>query len=405
MPYCQKDICDWPITIEELEPHYRAVISLMKQSGNEDALNAVLPLNGDCYPFRLCRQADALLRDLDMSKAALEAEGVMFGRSRLAVAFEGVDGRQGCSYCGMCIYGCPYDLIYSAASTMDRLSANQNFRYQNGVLVEKLAEAGGEIKIQARSLYGSEELEFHGDRVFLAAGVLSSTRILLRSLDAFNRPLVIRHSEHFQLPLIRYRKTRDIASEELHTMTQVYIEIQDGDICDHMIHMQVYAYNDLYDVVMKKLLGPVAPLLKCPIEEILGRLLIIKGYLHSSCSSHIVARLEPGRSGALVLEGRPSDEANDIFRKIKTKLLRNRKYFRAVPSPKMAAIGIPGTGNHSGGSFPMRKTPAAFETDTLGRPCGFEKVHVVDATVFPSIPATTILLSIMANAHRIASAS
>jgi choline dehydrogenase-like flavoprotein len=31
-------------------------------------------------------------------------------------------------------------------------------------------------------------------------------------------------------------------------------------------------------------------------------------------------------------------------------------------------------------------------------------VPVVDSTVFPSIPATTITLSVMANAHRIASA-
>ena len=30
-----------------------------------------------------------------------------------------------------------------------------------------------------------------------------------------------------------------------------------------------------------------------------------------------------------------------------------------------------------------------------------ERVHVVDASVFPSLPATTITLSVMANAHRI----
>jgi hypothetical protein len=31
-------------------------------------------------------------------------------------------------------------------------------------------------------------------------------------------------------------------------------------------------------------------------------------------------------------------------------------------------------------------------------------VHAVDATVFPTIPSTTITYSVMANAHRIASA-
>lgn len=41
----------------------------------------------------------------------------------------------------------------------------------------------------------------------------------------------------------------------------------------------------------------------------------------------------------------------------------------------------------------------------LGRPHGLSRVHVVDASVLPSIPATTISYLVMANAHRIATES
>ena len=34
----------------------------------------------------------------------------------------------------------------------------------------------------------------------------------------------------------------------------------------------------------------------------------------------------------------------------------------------------------------------------------FERVHLVDSSTFPSIPSTTITFTVMANAHRIASA-
>ena len=51
----------------------------------------------------------------------------------------------------------------------------------------------------------------------------------------------------------------------------------------------------------------------------------------------------------------------------------------------------------------MSKNPGDRETDLLGRPSGFQHVHVVDATTFPSIPSTTITLTAMANAYRIAS--
>ena len=49
----------------------------------------------------------------------------------------------------------------------------------------------------------------------------------------------------------------------------------------------------------------------------------------------------------------------------------------------------------------MREQPGPFESDTLGRPQGWNRVHAVDATVLPSIPGTTITFSVMANAHRI----
>lgn len=51
----------------------------------------------------------------------------------------------------------------------------------------------------------------------------------------------------------------------------------------------------------------------------------------------------------------------------------------------------------------MRLNPGPFETDTLGRLAGSKRVHAVDATILPSIAATTITLTVMANAHRIAS--
>jgi len=68
-------------------------------------------------------------------------------------------------------------------------------------------------------------------------------------------------------------------------------------------------------------------------------------------------------------------------------------------------VGAPGRGYHTGGSFPMRDRPGPFESDRWGRPQGFERVHVVDASVFPSIPAGPITFSVMANAHRIGSAA
>lgn len=50
----------------------------------------------------------------------------------------------------------------------------------------------------------------------------------------------------------------------------------------------------------------------------------------------------------------------------------------------------------------MSAKPGAMQTDTLGRPFGWRRIHAVDATVLPCIPATTITFTVMANASRIA---
>jgi choline dehydrogenase-like flavoprotein len=71
---------------------------------------------------------------------------------------------------------------------------------------------------------------------------------------------------------------------------------------------------------------------------------------------------------------------------------------------KMLLLAGPGRGFHCGGTFPMQSKPDRLQSDTLGRPAGFRRLHVVDATTFPSVPAAPITYTVMANAHRIASA-
>ena len=49
----------------------------------------------------------------------------------------------------------------------------------------------------------------------------------------------------------------------------------------------------------------------------------------------------------------------------------------------------------------MAHAPNPMQTDRMGRPHGMVRTHVVDATIFPTIPASPITLTVMANAYRI----
>jgi len=164
----------------------------------------------------------------------------------------------------------------------------------------------------------------------------------------------------------------------------------------------LYTYNDFYEDALRHIFGPTYGIFKNLLKKFMSRLVIAQGYLHSNSSSHISIELKNGQPSRLILKKNENKAAAKLIKGIAWKLFKNRKYFKFLPLIPFVKVGKPGESNHYGGSFPMSNNPKKFESDKLGRPFGFKNVHLVDASVFPSIPAQAITLTIMANAYRIA---
>jgi choline dehydrogenase-like flavoprotein len=131
-------------------------------------------------------------------------------------------------------------------------------------------------------------------------------------------------------------------------------------------------------------------------------MVVVQGYLHSDESSTIEMQLKrDGEKDFLQVDAQPNPETPRTVKKVLRELLSQARRLGGIVVPPMLQLAEPGRGYHSGGSLPMRQNPAGFESDCLGRPHGWSRVHAVDASVLPSIPATTITFSVMANAHRI----
>ena len=409
LPYRTEDMSDWPITASDLAPHYRAALAMMPFAARHDGLEEQFPLYHD-NPGMLSgsSQAEALLSDLELTASQLSARGVRFGASRLAVQAEGAGGNAGCVHCGMCLYGCPYEFIYNSAHAVDRLRGNSAFTYRPGVVVERLDEVSSQVEVTGRNLESADGFRLRADKVFVACGVLSTARIMLASLDAYGQPIHALDNCYFLLPLMRYRGQPEALGERLHTLAQVFIEVVDPAIGPHRAHLQVYTYNELLRDELSRMMGPLRGALPMIQRSVLGRLLLIQGYLHSDLSARIRIVLKRGTDGALSsldLSGEPNPKTRPALAALRRRLWSERGAMKAAPISPMLRAGLPGRGFHTGGTFPMRANPGPFEVDVLGRPHGFERVHVIDASVFPSLPATTITLSVMANAHRIATAA
>ncbi len=400
LPYRQSDMEDWPIDEKRLAMHYRSVFEFMPLAARRDGLEKQFPLYAQSYqPQQMSRQADAMLRDMERHASSLAAKGVQYGAARIAVHAR--QNGHDCVHCGLCMYGCPYQLIYSTRTTLQQLRQNPGFHYVSGFHAKRVDEIGDQVKISGIRLPEQAVENFIGERVYLACGFLETTALLLRSLDMYDRPTSASDSQYFLLPLLRFRGMAGVRTESLHTLAQLFLEINDPMVSPYTVHLQTYTYNDLFEVAAHSALWGAGRVL--PTAGLLSRLLLFQGYLHSSQSGRLAIELRRQSSGEdlLHVSAMEQPQTRRQIRALIRKLFTMVGDLRAIPLPSQLRVGAPGRGFHGGGSLPMRQLPQGLETDVFGRPAGLRRIHAVDSSIFPSIPATTITLTAMANAHRI----
>ncbi len=410
LPFLGTDISDWPVTIDALKPHYEAVLRFMQIAGIQDELANLFPLYTDyIHELRRPPQALSIAARFEKNKESLRRSGFVFGAPRLAVRTGKTIAEPAqfseppvndCIACGMCMYGCPYELIYSSMHTLRQLTRNRLCTHMPDVIIDKITEHDTGLTIAAHSRKDRRNLELSCERIFLGAGAIASTKILMESMQLQNEQITLKASEYFLLPMLSLLNAAEAREEGGQGLAQLFIECIDNSLCLHPAHLQLYTYSDLYYKAFANKLRFLGPLAHYAAITLAHRFCIIQGYLHSNESSEITGRLA---NGQLNLQGIPNKSARRKITDIAVRLLKLSKQTGFVPLLPLMQVGLPGDGRHIGGSFPMSAQPGKLQSDCLGRPFGFKNLHVVDATVFPSIPASTITFTAMANAHRIAS--
>jgi choline dehydrogenase-like flavoprotein len=410
MPARAAELAAWPFGLDQLAPHYAAVGRLMPIAAAADDLIREFPLYAPpIAPLRSSRLAEWLLARMRDRKARLAAGGIVAGESRLAVQTEA--GSTACRYTGLCLSGCPYFSIWNAASALADLRARPGFTYEAGVIVERVerverveATAGAGVRIYARDGAGSRRL-FEGARVLLGCGPIATLRIVARSLG-LNRHLALQYQPYFLLPLLCGGNPPRPEDEKLHTLSQIFLELDDRGVSSHGVHLQLYTYNEFIRERVARATAWLGPLRGLAFERLVGRLGAIQGYFDSREAPPIDVRVaqEPDGAVSIALSAPPGGIVRKMVARCIRHLAKHATSIGAVPLIPLVTVGSPGDGNHVGGLFPMRRAPGELETDALGQLPALPGVHIVDSSSLPSLPAATLTYTVMANAHRIASA-
>jgi choline dehydrogenase-like flavoprotein len=399
LPYIDKDIIDWPINIKDLETYYKELnsilsISTYSQDNDDDDLTDQYPMYSQTITngtYDISHQIKQFRSTLKKNAAYTKKQNLSIGYSRNAF------DSKSCIRCGLCMWGCPHQFIYNSKHTLENLKKNEKFHYKK-VLVKSFIETEtGKVKIITLNKKTNEEEVHSADKLFLASGVLATAKIVLQSLN-WHEPIQLHNSPHFIFPLIDLNmKGNAVEKIDYNTLSQLFIEINNEKISQNTVHIQVYPYNDMMMNAFENKLGNLFFMFYPILKLILNKTIILQGFLHSNESEKINLQLQ--KNGSLQVTG----TKNKYGKKIKD-IVKIFSKFGIIP---IHQISIPGRSYHCGGTFPMTKDENAAEdkitTNELGLIRGLKNVHIVDASILPSIPAQTVTYTVMANAYRIGS--
>ncbi len=397
LPFPPAAFAGWPISFSDLAPHYKAVLSEIPFAGEIDDLADLLPLfvNPRALP-PLAPRTEMVLNAAARCRTQLRRLGVTVGHARLALkAAE-------CVRCGLCMTGCPYSLIYSSVQTLEVLRKSKRIRYIPDFIATHVGETDESATVTAVHRLTARRTTFSADRVFVACGAIGTTRLVLGSVEKRPSTIELHEAAQFVLPMFSRFAAPDSSN---FTLNQLNLLVSLDDATENAALLHVYPYSSaLADALPHALrTGPGARV----AHPMLRRLSVGLGYLPSWASPRLTMRVKnvggstlPTVTVSRVDTGSPPPMLSRVLRR----LWRSAPYLDLWPfTPKMF-ISAGAQSYHFGGSFPHQVgvSTREYTTDRVGRLPIWNRVHLVDGSVLPSIPATTFTLTVMANAHRIA---
>jgi hypothetical protein len=238
---------------------------------------------------------------------------------------------------------------------------------------------------------------------------LGTTRLVLGSLPSPPSSVDLAESIQYLMPFLSARPVtdpRERAGQDW-TLNQFNILVDFGAEGYHTSLIHFYPYNPAF---LEALPAPLrSPVLGTLTSQLLRRISVGLGYLPSWMSPRVrvTHRQVSGNDLPSLSIDASSAERPPFYLALVRRLLRAAPMLDLWPALPAARLSGAAKSYHFGGSFPHswpgHEPMAGMTTDRLGRLPMWDRIHLVDGSVFPSVPATTFTLTVMANAHRIAS--
>lgn len=280
-----------------------------------------------------------------------------------------------CVDCGLCLMTCPHDFVYCSKYSIQDQQKNANYQLINQVQVISLRLELDNISVQCIDLNDNSRVSFRARRVYLAAGPIATSKIVMNSFK-INRRIILKCSDHYALPI--FKLPRDLFKNR----TSSYYAgpqavIKDANGAPSNLYLQIYRSNKIAREYVK--MHTFTPFLVDLIGKVLDySLYIAQGYLPSKISSTVELTCR-----------HPSSIEMNLIRE------RMSEYYVQKFLKKLAIAGhiigkpifsAPLLGMHFGACIVKgRSGDVEYQTDQSGQLNFFNNVYICDASNLPDI--------------------
>lgn len=409
-PFHERELTDFPISVQELQASYGVVAGRIGVSGAADDLTRFTPVHEHlAAPLALDEHSRLLEERYARKRSRLNGElRTWLGRTRAAVRAEDTEERHGCTKLGRCLWSCPREALYTPSLTLRRLLRHENFTYLDGRYVTRVeADASNRVRrVHAVELASGRAETFDSDTIVLAAGTLASGKLFLDSLRAHggSAPALrgLMDNRQVLVPFVNLGMLRRRYEPDSYQYHQLALGIERDDP-RHYVH-------GLITTLKTALIHPIVQSVPLDLRSALwifrnahAALGIVNVNFHDERRDECGIELEVhGDSTRLVVRYEPSREEPERMRTALSTVRRALWQLGCVVPPGMAHVRPMGASVHYAGTLPMSAERRALTTSPVGESHDISGLYFADGSTFPFLPAKNLTFTLMANADRIA---
>ena len=391
----EQDLKDFPFKVEELHPYF---LDLAEHIGISGALDDDLkPFLGPTHKLQKAVQIGRLGTSIESAyhknKKLYLKNNVFLGRPRLAVLTEDLLDRKSCRYFNHDFFQAYAPEVYNPAFTLNSLIKENKITYLDNRHVQLFVESDNKVTVKGQNLTEKSEFSLDCRQLIIAAGTISTSRLVIRSSKDLSRELPILYNQISYIPILNPKLIGSAFDPKgFSTMLNVVIANEEigQNIFGTFYSTQGIMRSELFfDFKLSTRFNLAAT------KYILPALGVLQLWYPDT----------PKEKNHISFS--PDDQAQITYHQnklgnIEKKLCRLFLQSGLVTAQAFCKYPTAGNSFHYAGTLPMKNNPSEFQTDKFGKLFGYNKVNIVDGSVFPTLSSKNLTFSVMANSMRIA---